>query len=133
MNHAIHLAIMLAVAAHMVFGCCWHHAHAVDCAKDLSVGVKSTECACDHDAHRRENGACDHDHDKEHGCGEHACVFTRSDAPDGSDLFAALQDCVPVSQLPAIAAPRRSTTCVCMASGVAPSVPLHLLNQVLLI
>jgi len=133
MSRALHIAIVLTVAVDVVLGCCWHHAHAGGSAGDLSVGVESTGCPCDHDGHRHESGSCDHDHSKEHGCGEHSCVFARSDAPDASDLFAALQDYVPVSQLPAIAASCWNMTLDRISSRSAPSAPLYLLNQVLLI
>ena len=133
MNRVLHMAIALAVAAHIVFGCCWHHAHTDGSTGDPLVGVGSTGCPCDHDGHRQESGTCDHDHNKEHGCARHSCIFTRSDAPDATDLFAALQDDVPVLQLPAIAASRWNIALDRISSRSAPSAPLYLLNQVLLI
>lgn len=132
MNRAFQIGIMVAVAVHIVSGCCWHHAHAADFPTDLPSSVEAPGCPCEHYGHRHQGQTCDHG-SKEHGCNEGSCIFTRPDSPESSDLLAGLQGFALISCVPA--GPTLSGIDIaCPAAGrFAAAIPLHLLNQVLLI
>ncbi len=132
MNRMLHIAICLAVATHMVFGCCWHHAHAAESFGPQPTAVESRGCGCDHHAAGPHHQTCDHDgHDRT--CHEKTCDFTRSDAPEGRDLLVGLQDIAWTMAVPALSSEPWYVTVDWVPSPIATSVPLYLINQVLLI
>ncbi|QDU38579.1 hypothetical protein Mal4_29080 [Maioricimonas rarisocia] len=56
---------LLAVTAHAVFGCSWHHVHACECGEEVTPGVMCAITAPDHH----------HDHEPDglaHGCYRHS-------------------------------------------------------------
>lgn len=132
MNRAFHMGIVLAVAVHMVSGCCLHHAHAAGFPTDLSSSVEAVGCPCEDHGHQHQGQSGDHG-SQEHGCNEGPCIFTRPDSSESSDLLAGLQGLALISCLPAGAALSRIDTACPAPSRFAAAVPLHLLNQVLLI
>ena len=132
MNRALHIAIVLTVAVHMVLGCCWHHAHASGFGDAPPMSFESAGRACEHHGHEHRRETCNHD-GEEHGCSEESCIFSRSNSPEGRDLFARLQDSALISCLPAILEASWNIKGDYVPSRITAATRLHLLNQVLLI
>jgi len=131
MNRAFHFGAVLTVAVHMVFGCCLHHAHASGRQVDLPDSVDAA-CPCEHHGHQHERQPCDHSNGPE-GCDEGQCTFIRPDSPGNSDLLAGFQ-CLPlISCLPPLPMLSETDTAELAPSRLGAPIPLHLLNQVLLI
>ena len=131
MNRAFHFGAVLAVAVHMVFGCCVHHVHASGTEADLPPSIDAT-CPCEDHGHQHEGQPCD-DGDHHEGCEVGPCTFTRPDSFGISNLLAGFQ-CLPtVLCLPPLAAPSGVDTASAALSGLSAPIPLFLLNQVLLI
>jgi hypothetical protein len=131
-NRAFHIGIMVAVAVHMVCGCCWHHAHAAGYLAGSPSLVEAAGCPCGHHGHQHQSQACDHE-SEEHGCNEGSCIFTRPDSSESSDLLAGLQSRALISCLQASPTLSGVDTVYPTPSRFAAAIPLHLLNQVLLI
>lgn len=132
MKRVLHMAMILAVAAHLALGCCMHHAHASSFPMKISGLMKVAGSPCEHEGHGHQSQTCEHE-GEEHGCDEASCVFTRPDSSETSDFFLSLQSLALISCGPV--APTLGgieTTCP-VSSYSATSDPLHLLNQVLLI
>jgi hypothetical protein len=131
MNRVFRTCVMLAVTAHMVLGCCLHHAHGHDNLTDpLSVLVR-TDCPCNHE---RERSIPESEHPSHPTpCDGDKCVFTRLDSIDSPDL---LTKNVAVALVCAVVSFPSHNHCETVNSrSCRPTfpIPLHLLNQVLLI
>lgn len=132
MNRAFHIAIVLAVAVHMVFGCCLHHAH----ADGERSGAVETFCPNCHES-VEPGESCDHS-TQHQGCDGDRCVFTRRDsneAPDSSIGHGWLNPvCVSLGTGAFGAGTLRGIGRVDSGLGkVGAPIALHLLNQVLLL
>ena len=114
MNRAIHIAIVLAVAVHMVFGCCSHHAHASGPGDVLPLSLGAT-CPCENHGHQHENQPFDHD-SNHHGCDEGPCTFTRPDSSELGNSVGNLQ-CLPLISCE----PLLPTLSAIEAANLAPS------------
>jgi len=131
MYRALHIGVMLAVSVHMVLGCCLHHAHAWGPRIDLPLSVDAA-CPCERHGHLHEGQPGDHD-DKQRGCDEAPCTFTRPGSSGDGDLLAGLQ-CLPlISCLPPLSALSGIDTADLAPGRFGASIPLHLLNQALLL
>lgn len=131
MNRAFQIGIMLAVAVHMVCGCCLHHVHAYGGLSDTKALVARVSCPC----HHRESGApdpcCDHPSQPQQ-CDGDTCVFTRPDASDPPDSSTGHGCLNPVCVSPGNPTLRGIDRADSSLGELAPQTPLHLRNQVLL-
>jgi hypothetical protein len=129
MNRTFHFGIILAVSVHMLCGCCLHHAHG---SQPVNSEQVVNSCACENHGHERSSNPCDH-RSGNHGCGGDQCVFTISELDSASQAATDL-NCLPfigvVSILPEM---DRSDAVDAIPHYCGPPIPLHLLNQVLLI
>ena len=126
-----HILATFAVLAHMLCGCCWHHAHGAD-SQDH---VATAGCHDHHHAPLAE-GCADHDsfpHDHGDPCDKSVCDFARTDR--GPSLESASDghfDVPPVADESAQlhrAMPAVPTT----VAGPDPPLPRYLAHQTLLL
>jgi hypothetical protein len=82
MNRAFHFGFLLAVTAHLTFGCCMHHTHAVGSEIESYATIQAS-CPCGHDDHDHDGDPSHHDGDRE-PCDEEDCVFAVSTTSSGS-------------------------------------------------
>ncbi len=148
MNRVFHIGIVLAVAVHMLCGCCLHHAHAHGGRSNTRVSAVETGCCQHHDGsqHERANargssasgnvalalvppdGSSDHQH-----CDGAHCVFTR---PDSNDSFVMLTGAADATQeFVFLVAPTRNVLEFATAAFWHPGITLriHLKNQAFLL
>ncbi len=131
MNRTFHIGIVLAMAVHLLCGCCWHHAHAFSPRIDSPLSVEAT-CPCEHHGHPHEGQPGDHG--KEQGrCDEGPCTFMRPDSSGSSDFSADLQCLSLASCLPLLPQLSRIDTTDFVPSRFGTSISLHLLNQAFLL
>jgi len=129
MNRAFHIAVLLAVAVHTVFGCCFHHAHG---SHPANSPIVEDSCACGHHGH--EEGGEPRDHrsgDQE--CDDDQCVFT---LPGSSNAFQVMigADCLPLVRVAiTLSGMNGIDTVDTMPRHGGPPIPLYLLNQALLL
>jgi hypothetical protein len=136
MYRLLHTAAMAAVLAHMVFGCCLHHAHAQRAGSGMSMADHADRLR-DHpaDAPHAADCCCDrHQESPDHeGCGGRDCFFVKPDDCSSDDLPTASDSGLPPAPIAANAGefPRA----VCRQAGNLRLLPvrLHLVNQVLLV
>lgn len=132
MHRAMHMGLVFALAVHLVFGCCAHHAHAT-CASIPRATAEVVEAHCHHD---HDGGAADSSCQRrspERPCDAARCVFTASDGKEAPSRLIS-PSCLKISWLRPSA--ELLTGNETLASTVSPSrqpVALHLLNQILLI
>jgi hypothetical protein len=132
MNRAFHAVAMLAVAGHMLFGCCLHHAHALGSPADLPVSVNAV-CPCEHHhGHQQEPQPRDEGGNPQ-GCDEAPCAFTRPDSSESGDVSGGLPCLSLVSCLPSLPTPAGTYVVDSVSSRFGAPIPLHLLNQALLL
>ena len=132
MNRVLHMAMIVAVAAHLALGCCMHHAHVFSSPAKISSLMTFAGCPHEHEGHRHQGQTCDHG-SEEHGCDEATCVFTRPDFSETGDFFLGLQSLAFISGGPD-ALTRSGIETACLSSNCSAAAnPLHLLNQVLLL
>lgn len=131
MNRALHIGIVLAVAAHMVFGCCLHHAHGATSRSDDPVSVDAT-CPCEHHGHQHEGQPSDH-RSGDQKCDGSKCVFTLPESGSAAQLTVGL-DCLScICIAPTLPGMNRIDSVDTLLHQCSPPVSLHLLNRVLLI
>ena len=132
MKRVFHIGIVMAVAVHMVFGCCFHHAHASGPRIDPLISVNA---ACPHEqhGHQHEKQPCNHGGDHQQ-CDEGTCTFFRTDS-SGSDGSSSrgLQGLPLISCVPLLLALGEIDTVDWAPSRFGAPIPLHLLNQALLL
>jgi hypothetical protein len=135
MNRTLHIATVVAVAAHMLCGCAFHHAY--DCGGScdtrslaVSFGVEAS-CPCHH-ASAGPRHSCDHP-SQHQPCDEERCVFARPDSDDTPDLSIGHTAPNPVCVSPGLPALGGADRVDSILGEPGPPIPLHLLNQVLLI
>lgn len=127
MNRAFHFGIALVVAVHMVCGCCLHHAHGSTFRGDDLVSVGTT-CPCEQHV-----GQLNDHRSGDQECDGSKCVFT---LPEPSNSF---QVTIGAVFLPLICIERilpgmnGIDTAHTLPRHCGTPIPLHLLNQVLLI
>jgi len=130
MNRAFHIVIGLAVAVHMVLGCCSHHAHG-----SHPANIPSVESSCDCGSHGHNEGGEPYDHQSgDQGCDGNQCVFTRPESGSASQVTVGM-DCLPLICCVAPIPPGMNgiDTLYMMPHHCGPPIPLHLLNQALLL
>jgi len=132
MNRAFQIGIMLAVAIHMVGGCCLHHAHAHGGLSDTKGFAARASCPCHHRGSVETDGCCDHPSQPQQ-CDGHKCVFTRPDPSDAPDLSIGHGCLNPVCVSPGLPTLRGIDRGDSRLGEPGQPIPLHLLNQVLLI
>jgi hypothetical protein len=131
MNRAFHIGIVLAVAAHMVCGCCLHHAHGSTSQSDDPVSVDSI-CPCEHHGHQHEGQPSDH-RSGDQECDGSKCVFTLPGSGNSSPVTIG-GDFLPFIYVEPILPGMNGIDSVdTVPHHCGPPIPLHLLNQVLLI
>lgn len=131
MNRAFHMGMMLAVAVHMVFGCCLHHAHASGPRSGLPVSVDAT-FPCEHHGHQHKGQPGDH-RSGDPGCHGDKCVFTVPESGNASLVTVGADSLLFVCVVPIPPEMNGIDTVDTMPHHCGLPVPLHLLNQVLLI
>ena len=126
--------VLISFLAHMLLGCCWHHAH--DCrggwpAAECSESPAKAACPCAH--HDEEPGDRSHEDQPSNGaCHDGSCVFVRASAslawlPACTDALVGA-DVLPID--PARVAIDATDS---RLRHAATPVPLHLLNQAILL
>ena len=129
MNRAFHLGFLLAVTAHLTFGCCLHHAHATGADAESYVTMQAS-CPCGHS---------DHDHDGDPGhpdrepCDEEDCVFTVSLSSASSSCLSDAPSILLVTPLLPITAHERSGCANLISFRRAAPASLQVLNQAFLL
>ena len=121
-----------AVLVHMVFGCCWHHAHAYETHLGEKASLVETPCGCDRHGH--ESSGQPYKHGSHHGgCDGAQCVFTRAES--GQTAQGSIQaHCLPLMcVVPGPAAVNGIGAGISALHHSGPPIPLHLLNQALLL
>jgi len=131
MNCAFHMGVMLAVAVHMVFGCCLHHAHASGPRIGLPLSVDAT-CPCGHHDHQHEGLPGDH-RSGDQDCDGDKCVFTLPKSGNSSLVTVGANSLPFICVMPTPPEMDGIDTVDTMPHHCGLPVPLHLLNQVLLI
>jgi len=123
--------VLFAVSLHMVLGCCVHHAHSRPLASGDEPICEST-CPHHHGHDEESRDPCDH-RSGGHGCEHGRCVFTRAES-DGAPQFLVRAHCLPVLGLVPCQPTLNGVEAVDLAihSRCQP-IPLHLLNQALLL
>lgn len=129
MNRAFHIGIMLAVAVHMVFGCCSHHAHGSHPADSAYV---AKPCECAHHGHEGAGEPADH-RPGDRGCDDNHCVFTVPESSDASQAAIGADGVSFICVVPIMPGLNGIDSVDTIPHHCNPPVPLHLLNQVLLI
>lgn len=119
------------VLAHMACGCCLHHAHAYGLQSGGTPTVE-TSCPCDHHGH--EDGGEPADHQPcDQGCHHDQCVFARVESGGNSQVSIGAY-CLPfVAVAPNPPSLNGIDTADSTAHHFGPPIPLHLLNQALLL
>ena len=131
MNYVFRVGATLAVAAHMVLGCCLHHAHGHNGSIDQDTAVARTHCSCDHECGAP---ASESDHPSPRvPCDGDKCVFTRLDSTGSPDLSTKNVATTPVCTAVSVSSLNRCETVGSRSVRPTFHIPLHLLNQVLLI
>jgi hypothetical protein len=132
MSRFVRRVALLAVLAHMLLGCCLHHAHVEAAGGGEPMGAAG--------ASHEHCGTCAHGvpHEKgrtDHPCNEPACVFVRPDDRSGPELAAPLVVAVWIEPFWAGAGPvGHAIDAAGLGSArCSPPVRPHLLKQVLLI
>lgn len=129
MSRVLRFGIMLTVAVHMVLGCCLHHAHGSHPADSPSV---EDSCGCGHHGHEEGTEPSDHQ-SSDHGCDGDQCVFTLPESGSAAQLTVGL-DCLPcICVAPTLPGMNGIDSVDTRLHQCGPPIPLHLLNQVLLI
>ena len=131
MRRAFHIGIVLAMTAHMLCGCCLHHAHACFSQGEALQAVDVAGHS-DHEGHSPE-GVPDGHGDKRGRCDEGSCRFIRVDSSGSSDFSTSLA-CLPLT----LCLPPLPELSGIDATDLAPSyfgtsVSLLLLNQAFLL
>jgi len=159
MNRMVHLGSVLAIAVHMVFGCCLHHAHASDWpAVDRTASVadsgltdstelsaKPTCCCCHHGSKgtvQKTHGqygqmecSCDRQL-PQHQCHGDQCRFTRHEPFDFANFSACCDSLFSLSldwEMLASDNTNQTSRPDLTATLRGDPVPLHLLNQAILL
>jgi hypothetical protein len=137
MHRLVHSLAMVTMLLHMMWGCCWHHAHAECSAHDGQAAIVEGHLSLDLHEH---NGCAGHDaaklHGHYHGCKTGSCTFfipqVRSQEPVVPDSPCPANAVVAT----ALSADRSSMTPHIDADslgGLDPQHRPHLLNQVFLL
>jgi hypothetical protein len=131
MYRVVRSVVLSAVLVHMVFGCCWHHAHAFG-SQAGDTSVVETSCPCGHHGHEDSSEPGDH-RSGDQGCDGDQCVFTLPET--GSTYRVTIgADCLPfIYSLPTSPAVIRIDSADITPHHLSPPIPLHLLNQALLL
>ena len=131
-------ATTVALLAHALLGCCWHHAYAGRTGENACHG--STVMTLVHDDHDHSGEAPQSDeedrhHEDEPSCGEVECTFvsgtSRVIAP--SPLLGGLDLPMASPALPVVAGLLGSASVLRTRADLRTSTPIHLLYQVLVI
>ncbi|NUQ61924.1 MAG: hypothetical protein HUU20_05525 [Pirellulales bacterium] len=142
MYRLLHSIAMVAVLAHMVFGCCLHHAHG-SCGTSFGDASFAAQSAGPHGlrspavvehtgCHCHAADCLSHENAPEHkGCDERDCVFIKPDDSSSGDLFAPSIDGLFPAPLAAHAG--QSLRVPCQPVAIPSPLRLHLMNQVLLV
>lgn len=136
MYRTLHTIAMAAVLAHMVLGCCVHHAHGEHSALGPSAAGRE-ECSRDDSAgrpHAHHDGCGSHEQGSGHEeCGGRDCFFVKPDGNNSSDDLIAWVD-VAFFDPPAVGGVDLRLP-LPLAHGPLfwPGIRLHLVNQVLLV
>ncbi len=129
-NRAFHMGFVLAVTAHMLFGCWLHHAHAYG-LRDTTIPGVDAPLACPHRP-TGPNHTCSTPSERRK-CDGAKCVFTRPEPDDTPDLSLGHSGLTLVCVSPSIPASEDLARCDSQRGEPGLVIPLHLLNQVLLI
>ena len=128
----------VALLAHVLLGCCWHHGHRCSHQSAAAAEVASAHDRCcaqpQEGTHSQGSvGDCGHG---DNGCQGVRCVFV-SDAPGAAAAVPAWQhrDALPLGPLAVDTSPAGSPLCgeASLAAGCCRPLRIHLLHQVLLI
>lgn len=129
MNRAFQIGTVLTLVVHMGCGCCLHHAHGSRAANPPSL---ESPCAWDHGGHEGGREPCDH-RSGDQGCDGERCVFTLPE-PGNASQVAIGAGCLSLIRVPPIVPGLNGIDTVdTMPRRCGPPVPLHLLNQALLL
>jgi len=146
MYRVVRAIAMFVVLAHLACGCCLHHAHAYGSQPSDTPPVETTS-PCGHHGHEHGGGPCHHqpsdhqpsdhqpcDHQPcDHGCDHDQCVFARIES-GGTSQVSIDAFCVPlVSVIPIPPPVDGIDSSDKTPHHLGPPIPLHLLNQTLLL
>ncbi len=131
MYRAVHNVVLFALLVHMVFGCCLHHAH----SHPLPSGNEPcAETACPlHHGHDQANGEPRQHRPGDSGCDGSRCVFTRPESGDTPQASIGAHYLPPSCIVPRPPALSGIDTADTTPHHFGPPIPLHLLNQALLL
>jgi len=131
MNRALHIGTVLAVALHMLCGCCLHHPHAYGRLFDTKAPAVEAPCPSHHGS--AEPDLCCDSSSQQQRCHGNRCVFTRPDSNDALDLSIGHGCLNPVCVSPGTATLGRIDRVDSSLDNLGEPIPLHLLNQALLL
>ena len=131
MNRAFHFGFLLAVTAHLTFGCCMHHTHAVGSEIESYAAIQAS-CPCGHSDHDHDGDPSHHDGDRE-PCDEEDCVFAVSVSSPGSGILSHAPSVLLVTPLLPITAHERIGNADLTSFRRAASSSLQVLNQAFLL
>ena len=131
MYRVVRTIAMIMVLAHLACGCCLHHAHAFGLQPSDTPAVE-TSCPCGH--HEHEDGSEPGDHQPfDQGCHHDQCEFARVESGGTSQVLIDAC-CVPlVSVVPMSPPVNRIDAGDRTPHHLGPPIPVHLLNQALLL
>lgn len=131
MSRALHMGVTFVVSVHMVLGCCFHHAHTF--ALPVDTQALSVEGRCpDHRGNAEPGRSCEGPSQRQL-CDGDRCVFTRPDSNDAPDWAVGHDGLNPVCLSPQVPAPGGIDRVASSLGERAAALPLHLLNQALLL
>jgi len=137
MSQVLRAALTFAVAAHMVCGCCWHHAHADGHGHRSDLpGAAAGASPCDDDDQRPEGQWGGEDRQRgghDPRCGEHPCAVARPGSFGRPNVLAGLRGVSLPLDFPRLILCRGTGAFDAVVVESQTPVPLHLLKQVLLL
>jgi hypothetical protein len=137
MQHLIASIASLAVAAHAVLGCCWHHSHS-DAEEMRTAAAHAIHAGCAghrHETSPQENsGKHDDDPSGHDGCNEERCSFICIEKQQQEASPLTLASIFFLSDAPAKVSQQSIGGEFRLAIGdLPPHVPIYLAHQILLI
>jgi hypothetical protein len=137
MHHATNILLAIAVLAHSLAGCCWHHAHAEESSAETTCcSHRHADETADHGAasHHGKGGSAPGESSPE-GCQEGSCVFLRDGGSPsvGAVPMLALDSYATITSNLGPGSLRLALAARHASQPLEPPTRLHLLHQLLLV